>query len=452
MLAERTAFIHLLFTETARNLIELFFRRERAGKPSTWVQVEKGKLPAVRRVAVLGAGTMGAGIAQLAALQGYEVILKEINVDLASAGMKRVESLMDEAVKKGVVSREEAEARLSVITATSDWVPLNYADLAIEAVVEREEIKRQVFRELGDRLAPTAILATNTSSLTVDRVTSTAAYSGRIGGLHFFNPVHKMQLVEVVRGHDTDRRTIGMLVEFVRRLGKVPVVVADGPGFLVNRILFPYLDEAVRLLGEGYSVSTIDRAAVQFGMPMGPLQLLDQVGLDIAADVARSLIVDRGNSSPTPDRLAAMVRRGWLGKKSGQGFYIYSNGHLGRPSRWDLGGPSSPRVADHSRDKSPLGLNLLQRRLIFPMVNESAHCLETSVADSAWVIDLAMVLGTGFAPFRGGPLRAVDTWGIRQVVEEMEHLDFEPCPLLKEMASDGQRFYPTQPVAMKAGT
>jgi 3-hydroxyacyl-CoA dehydrogenase/enoyl-CoA hydratase/3-hydroxybutyryl-CoA epimerase len=449
VLAEKTAFVHLLFTDTARNLIELFFQRERAGKAATWVQVDKTKSSPVRRVAVLGAGVMGAGIAQLAALQGFDVVLKEINQELAQAGLKRVEALMNDAVKKGVVSKEEAQNRLSSITTTTEWAPLQNADLAIEAVVEREDVKRSVFRELGDRLTSTAILATNTSSLTVDRVTSTASHLERVGGLHFFNPVHKMQLVEVVRGHDTDSRTVGMLVEFVRKLGKVPVVVADCPGFLVNRILFPYLDESVRLLTEGYSVKAIDRAAVKFGMPMGPLELFDQVGLDIADDVAGSLIVKRPDSAtPTPDKLASMVKLGWLGRKSGKGFYAYSDGRRGKPNHEDKLIASANRVPDRRDDQSETGLTYLQRRLIYPLVNESAHCLETSVADAAWVIDLAMVLGTGFAPFRGGPLRFVDSVGAGHVVQEMEQLGLRPCAMLKEMATENQKFYPAQPVAV----
>jgi len=212
---------------------------------------------------------MGAGIAQLAAIQGFETTLKEISPELAEAGLKRVASLMDDAVKKGVLSRADADAKLRALVTTSEWAPLEGADLAIEAVIEREGVKREVFRELGRRLAPEAILATNTSSLTVGRVTGAAEHSERTAGLHFFNPVHRMQLVEVVRGPDTDGRTIGTLVEFVRKLGKTPVVVADGPGFLVNRILFPYLDEAVRLLGEGYATEVIDRAAVRLACRWG---------------------------------------------------------------------------------------------------------------------------------------------------------------------------------------
>jgi len=182
-------------------------------------------------------------------------------------------------------------------------------------------------------------------------------------------------------------------------------------------------------------------------MPMGPLELLDQVGLDVAADVAKSLTAVQGDPSPTPERLAAMAERGWLGRKSGHGFYHYSHGRRRRPTRWEDALPFLRSPLDDS-GASPTGMNGVQRRLIYPMVNEAAHCLETGVADAAWMIDLAMVMGTGFAPFRGGPLRAADTWGIGLVVEEMEDLHrgagvrFAPCDLLKEMSRDGRKFHP----------
>ncbi|OWK47299.1 3-hydroxyacyl-CoA dehydrogenase NAD-binding domain-containing protein [Fimbriiglobus ruber] len=444
--AEREAFSRLLFTDTARNLIDLFFQREKAGKAATWVTGGTGDVPAVRKVAVLGGGIMGAGIAQLALVSGYEVVVKEINADLAAAGLKRVTDLTNEAVKKGVLDREVATERLRTVTATSEWAPVEGADLVIEAVIEKEKIKRDVFTELSTRLSPRALLTTNTSSLLVSRVCEPASGPDRVAGLHFFNPVHKMHLVEVVRGPDTSGATIAALVEFVRKLGKVPVVVNDGPGFLVNRILFPYLDEGVRLLLEGYSTETIDKAAVRFGMPMGPLELLDQVGIDVAAHVAKSLGVVAADPSPTPDRLTAMADRGWLGRKADRGFYEYRKGRRSHPTHWDEPAGSSH---SHSDDAAahPTGLTAVQRRLMYPMINEAARCLESATADAPWVIDFAMVLGTGFAPFRGGPLRAADAWGMGQVVSDLEQLSrthgarFAPCSLLKEMTAEGRTFY-----------
>jgi 3-hydroxyacyl-CoA dehydrogenase/enoyl-CoA hydratase/3-hydroxybutyryl-CoA epimerase len=247
----------------------------------------------------------------------------------------------------------------------------------------------------------------------------------------------------VVRARATDDDTVAALVDFVRKLGKVPVVVADAPGFLVNRVLFPYLDEAVRLLLEGTPGAEIDRAAVRFGMPMGPLELIDQVGVDIAADVAGTFAPFRGGDlGPGPERFAEMVRAGALGKKAGRGFYEYRNDRRGKPTHWAL--PPNPHPAP--REDEPNGLTQLQKRLIYPMINEAAKCLETGVVLDAWVVDLAMVLGTGFAPFRGGPLHTADALGLATVVSDLDALRaahgarFEPAAILRAKAAEGRGF------------
>jgi 3-hydroxyacyl-CoA dehydrogenase/enoyl-CoA hydratase/3-hydroxybutyryl-CoA epimerase len=277
----------------------------------------------------------------------------------------------------------------------------------------------------------------------VSRLAQGIAHPGRIAGLHFFNPVHKMHLVEVIRGQTTDDDTIATLVELVRRVGKVPIVVADSPGFLVNRILFPYLDEAVRLVSEGVSGEFVDKEAVRFGMPMGPLELLDQVGIDVAADVAGTLGTIRNDPGPTPERLAAMAKEGSAGLKSGRGFYTYENGKRGKPTHWAI--PSSRQAVPHS-DADATGLTAIQRRLIYPMINEAAKCLD-GVVNEAWAVDLGMVLGTGFAPFRGGPLHVADGIGIPLFMSGLEELSrasgnrYEPFPLLKKMAAEQRTFF-----------
>ncbi len=439
--AEREEFVRVVFTPVARNLIGLFFQRERARKPSTWV---RGTKPAsTQKAAVVGAGTMGAGIAQLLAFNGIPVVLKDINDEIVSGGMKKIESLTADAVKKGLLTREAGNAVLQNITPTSAWEPLAGCDLVIEAVVEREDIKRTVFKELAERLSPTTVLASNTSALSVSRIAETTPNSERVAGLHFFNPVHKMQLVEVVRGKASNDATIATLVELVRKLGKVPVVVADSPGFLVNRTLFPYLDEAVRLVIEGVPGAEVDRAAVRFGMPMGPLELLDQIGVDIAADVAKTFAALSHDPGPAPARFTEMVKAGALGKKSGHGFYDYRHDRRGKPTTWAT--PKHPHsfgTNEHAGE-----LSELQKRLMYPMINEAAKCLEAGVVGEAWVVDLAMVLGTGFAPFRGGPLRTADSLGVSRLVHELdalrsEHGDrFEPAALLRTMTEEGRGFY-----------
>jgi 3-hydroxyacyl-CoA dehydrogenase / enoyl-CoA hydratase / 3-hydroxybutyryl-CoA epimerase len=430
--AERDEFARVVFTPTARNLIDVFLHRERARKPATWVAKDHAPAP-VRKVAVVGAGVMGAGIAQLVALNGIPVALKDINDEIVANGMKRIETLTTEAVTKRIISREEATTALRHITPTSDWAPLANVDLVIEAVVEREDVKREVFRQLAELVGHATVLASNTSALSVSRLDHGISHPGRVAGLHFFNPVHRMQLVEVVRAQNTNDETVAALVDFVRKLGKVPVVVADSPGFLVNRVLFPYLDEAVRLVIEGISGRTVDEAAKQFGMPMGPLELLDQIGIDIAADVAKTFAASVSDPGPVPARFAEMVKDGALGKKAGRGFYEYPKGDRGEPTRW-----ATAEASNGKNDPAQI-----EKRLIYPMINEAAKCLQEGVVSDAWAIDLAMVLGTGFAPFRGGPLRTADALGLANVVHDLEALRkshgsrFEPAALLRTKAADG---------------
>lgn len=434
--AERDEFAALVFSPVARNLIELFFQREKARKLSTWVG---DTVPStVRKVAVVGAGVMGAGIAQLLAVNKYLVVLNDINAEIVAGGRKKVEDLTADAAKKGAISQDEAAAVMRNITTTHDWEPLGACDLAIEAVVEREDIKQQVFRKLAERLPPGAVLASNTSALSVSRLAEAVPQPARVAGLHFFNPVHRMHLVEVVKAATTDDATIAALVELVRKLGKVPVVVADSPGFLVNRVLFPYLDEAVRLVVEGVPGEDVDREAVRFGMPMGPLELLDQVGIDVAAHVAASLAGAQSDVGPTPERLAAMAREGFIGKKVGKGFYEYPKDKRGRPTRWAIPTAAARPAGD------------VQQRITHSLINEAAKCLEGGVVAEAWMVDLAMVLGTGFAPFRGGPLRTADSIGLARLVRELDELHklagprFDPCPLLRSLAANGRGFY-TEP-------
>jgi 3-hydroxyacyl-CoA dehydrogenase/enoyl-CoA hydratase/3-hydroxybutyryl-CoA epimerase len=272
-----------------------------------------------------------------------------------------------------------------------------------------------------------------------------------MAGLHFFNPVHKMPLVEVVRTSQTSEETLAALVDLVRKVGKVPVVVTDSPGFLVNRILFPYLDEAVRLLLEGTPATAIDQAAVRFGMPMGPLELLDQIGLDIAADVSRTFAALAVDPSPTPERFAAMVADGALGKKNGRGFYYYDGDKKKGVSPWGQPGRGPAIASVPEGDTSGTNtLSELQQRLIYPMINEAARCLENGVVEEAWMVDLGMVLGTGFAAFRGGPLHTADALGIPRLVRELEVLQrrygprYAPTALLRTLASEERDFYPAE--------
>jgi 3-hydroxyacyl-CoA dehydrogenase/enoyl-CoA hydratase/3-hydroxybutyryl-CoA epimerase len=369
--------------------------------------------------------------------------------------MDRIRKLFEESVAKKKLTPEDAAAKLALVKPTIDWEPLSKMDAVVEAVVEREDIKQKVFQELESHTSPDAVLATNTSSLSVRRLAEPRENPERVAGLHFFNPVHRMELVEVVRTDSTSPAAISRLVRLVKKLGKTPIVVEDSPGFVVNRILFPYLAEAVRMVCEGEDVDYIDRALKRFGMPMGPLELLDQVGLDIGAHVASGLADVIPDPGPTARRLTAMVEAGWLGKKSGQGFYVYEKGKKGKPTHWGEAPSATPPAS--VPEKFATGLSLTESRLILPIINEAARCMEEHIVKEAWMVDLAMVLGTGFAPFRGGPLRLADNLGISNVVADMLALQetcgdrFAPCGLLVRLKDSEDKFYSTKTPGEKTG-
>jgi 3-hydroxyacyl-CoA dehydrogenase/enoyl-CoA hydratase/3-hydroxybutyryl-CoA epimerase len=297
---------------------------------------------------------------------------------------------------------------------------LNNCDLVIEAVVEREDTKANVFRSLDRVVQGTAILASNTSSLSVSRMAQVTERPTKVAGLHFFNPVRRMELVEIVRTSDTSDETVARLAAFVRSLGKTPIVTMDSPGFLVNRVLCPYLGEAIFMVEEGFSVVEIDQQIRRFGMPMGPLELLDHVGLDVAYHVAKSLNVVLPGAMSVIDKLAAFVQAGQLGQKTSRGFYEYRHGKRRAPATIPFA--TAARIDARDDRFAEDGLTGTQRRLIYPMLAESVRCLEQKVVAEAWMVDLAMVSGTGFAPHLGGPLHVVDAVGADRVIENLSLL------------------------------
>jgi 3-hydroxyacyl-CoA dehydrogenase/enoyl-CoA hydratase/3-hydroxybutyryl-CoA epimerase len=410
-----------------------------------------------KRVGVVGAGTMGAGIAQLAAVKGCEVVVQEVNESALGAGLLKVRDLFNKAVERKLLTAQEADRRLAMVRGTLRWEGFDNVDLVVEAAVEDLDAKRAVFRELEARTRPATPLATNTSSLSVGRLQEGLAHPGRVAGLHFFNPVHKMPLVEVARAAGSSDQALAVLAQWALDLGKTPVLVRDSPGFVVNRILMPYLNEAVLLVGEGLKIDRIDAALRRFGMPMGPLELLDQIGLDVAAHVAASMRpVLEGRFAPNT-AFERMRANGWLGQKSGRGFYI----HRGkRPKVNDLAqnllrGEAQGAGATLAKALSPAArLSEARERMVLLMVNEAAMALGEGLASSADVIDLAMVFGTGWAPHRGGPLHYADDRGLTEVVQALVNFAgrygprFEPCEELKRRANAGESF--TKPVAATA--
>ncbi len=395
--------------------------------------------PPVKRATVVGAGVMGAGIAQWLSARGVPVILRDLNVDLVAKGMANIARLYEEGTKRHLLTRLEARTGLDRIIPTATEVSLTGVDLVIEAAVETMEVKKQIFHRLDELAASTTILATNTSALSISEIAESTKMPGRVVGIHFFNPVHRMQLVEVVVGRRTDREVIRRALQFVQRIGKLPVLVNDSPGFLVNRILMPYLIEAGDLFDTGARIEDIDEAMLEFGMPMGPLRLIDEVGVDVAQHVAQTLAIKFSDRFHTPAILGKMLQGGLLGRKRKKGFYLYNSK---KPQVH-----SGVRALRRANTAEGFSREQLQKRMVLQMVNEAVRCLEEKIVSGPDDVDFAMIMGTGFAPFRGGPLRYIDSTGADKLVGEMKRLveagapRFEPCALLEVMAREGKKFY-----------
>ena len=446
-LAERDEFASLLATPTCRHLIGLFFAQQKARKLATWAPTAGQAIhdSPIRRVGVIGAGAMGAGIGQLAAVRGFDVVSKEIDARSAEAGRQRIVRLIDDLAKRKRWTAEKRDSVMQRISIGCEERLLHGCDLMIEAVVERMDVKQNVFQMLDLAAKPQCILASNTSSLDVTTMARATERESQVAGLHFFNPVHRMELVEVVRAANTDEATIAKLIGFVKALGKTPVVTEDAPGFLVNRVLFPYLGEAVLMVGEGVEIAEIDRQVRRFGMPMGPLQLLDQVGIDVAHHVADSLAETLPGVQQVADMLSTMVDNGHLGRKSGTGFYRYRHGKRGSAAEipWAARPRDNPSVSDFWEDS----LTTTQRRLMYPLLAESIRCHEQQIVAQPWAIDMAIVMGTGFAPHSGGPLHLVDQIGQRTVAHNLTVLHgvygdrFSVPNQLIEMANLGESYF-----------
>ncbi len=319
---EKNAFIELARGAAAQNLIRIFFLQERAKK----LAVAPDQTPQkISKVLVIGAGTMGAGIAQWLSARGLRVILRDINPEALGKGMQTIAKLFRDAVKRRLFTEAEGRSGYDRVVPIYQDVPLREIDLVIEAAVEKLDLKEKIFADIEPKVGR-AVLATNTSALSIDAIAANLTQPERVIGIHFFNPVHRMQLVEVVVGTKTSPLAQATAVQFVKKIGKLPVLVKDSPGFLVNRILLPYMVEAVRIFAEGYRVEKIDQLMLDFGMPMGPLRLIDEVGLDVSMHVAKDLEARVKHLAPMDDTVEQMVAKGWLGKKSGKGFYEYRIG------------------------------------------------------------------------------------------------------------------------------
>ncbi len=432
---ERNAILELAGTPVANNLMRLFFLQERAKKVAIPGAATDGR---IESAAVIGAGLMGSGIAQWLSARGLRVILRDIDAGRVAAGMANISKLYTAGVKRHTFTAHEARRGLDLVSPAPTVVPLKRTDLVIEAAVEKMETKKIIFRQLDDLVRDDTILATNTSALSITELAAATKNPARVVGIHFFNPVHQMQLVEVVVGRDTAPEVAQRAVSFIQRIGKLPVIVKDSPGFLVNRILLPYMLEAAHLYWAGSATEEIDEVMLDFGMPMGPLRLTDEVGVDVAEDVARTLISAFPDRLKMPEILPKMLEAGLLGRKSGKGFYQ----HKGKEAS-----PNGSLRSLRPKNGQPLPKAELQRRMVLLMVNEAARCLEEKIVESPSDVDFAMVMGTGFAPFRGGPLRYADETGLQKIVEELSQLaatagsHFAPCTFLEDLARSNKRFH-----------
>ena len=438
--AEREAILALTKSDACRNLMRVFFLRQGAKRRAGDQLAAK---PAeIKHAAVIGGGTMGAGIVHALIRAGIPVRLVEVNPQAASAALGRIKKLLDEDIATGKLDKLAAKHAFHRVSPTTDWTGLGMADFVVEAVLETLDAKREVFNKLDALCRPDAILATNTSSLRVTDMAASTAHPFRVLGLHFFNPVNKMPLVEIVRAPQSDDASLATAVGLVNRLGKTPVLVNDAPGFLVNRILIPHLAEALTMATEGVPVKLIDDAIKHWGMPMGPFELLDEIGLDIALHVLKSLSHVQRDAAPVPPVVEQAIANKWLGKKSGKGFYIHSGKRGAKPQPHEelqkLLAPMMPaKTLTHEE---------IQWRLILPMVNEAANVLAEHVTDSAEDIDLATVMGLGFAPFRGGLAQFADETGLESIVKRLDELAqkhgqrFAPPQLLRDLAREHRPF------------
>jgi 3-hydroxyacyl-CoA dehydrogenase/enoyl-CoA hydratase/3-hydroxybutyryl-CoA epimerase len=435
---EEEALTELVCTDVCHHLIELFFLQERAKKlGGKAVSGHK----AVRNMTVVGAGVMGAGIAQWSSTRKVKVLLRDINAQQVGKGMAAIARLYQQGRKRRVFTDVEMQAGMDRISPSAEEVTLRNMDLVIEAAVEKMDLKKKIFQRLDDLAGPDTILATNTSALSVTELAQATRHPERVVGIHFFNPVHRMPLVEVVVGDQTSPEVEQRAVRYVQQIGKMPIVVRDRPGFLVNRILIPYMIEAGHLFEQGASVKEIDGAMLAFGMPMGPLRLIDEVGVDVSHHVVENVAGHFTDRLRVPQVLQQMQQAGWLGRKSGRGFYVHDQG--GKKTQVHQG--VGPFVKN--KEASNVDREELSARMLLLMINEAARCLEEGVVESPADVDFGMVMGTGFAPFRGGPLRYADSMGAREIVAHMDRLvkqgetQFEPCALLRSMAAENKAFY-----------
>ncbi len=440
---EAKAFGELVVSETAHRLIEIFFAttglKKDSGVDDPGVRPRK-----VEHVAMLGGGLMGGGIAYVTINAGIPVRLKDKDDAGVGRGLKYVAGILDDRVRKKQVTREEREQLLRNLTATTDYSGLKYADVVIEAVFEDLALKQKVLAEVEAAAGPSTIFASNTSSIPVGKIAQGSKRPENVVGMHYFSPVHKMPLLEVIRTDRTAPEVVATAVALGKKQGKTVIVVKDGVGFYTSRILGPYMNEASHMLMDGVSIDAIDRALVDWGWPVGPITLLDEVGIDVAAHVGPIVHEAFGDRMIPPGSIDKLVKDDRKGRKNGRGFYRYDDGAM-KDGKRKVDLTIYATLGIEPRAKLPL--EEIQMRCSLALVNEALHCYGEGLLRSPRDGDIGAIFGLGFPPFRGGPFRYVDTIGAPEILRRVQGYEdrfgkrWTPAPALAEMAKKAKAFY-----------
>ena len=448
---EKEIFIECLFTPEAKNQMSIYFLDDNSKKLWEAIGVKKADVPEIDNLGVIGAGVMGSGIAHWFAARKLKVFMKDIDQKYVFKGLEFVKKEFSGQAKKKKMTKDEAERRTNLVQGGTSNEGLRGTQIIVEAAVEVMELKIKMIKELEEQgiLDGKTIFATNTSSLSLNEMQKHSKYPENIVGMHFFNPVAKMPLVEIIKGEKTSAAAVAAVYKLTLKIGKKPIIVNDGPGFLVNRVLGVYMAEAGRMLKECGDPEQIDKKVLSFGMPMGPFRLLDEVGFDVAAHVGP--VLQNGLNSlrfavdSEGGAVAKLSNNGFLGKKNKKGFYNYDEKEKEKGFNKEILGAIGFTPNAHFEYSEVVD------RCVLLMVNEACLIMEEGLVDGPETVDLGMIFGTGFAPFRGGLLSYADHEGAASIVSRMEALKpkygawFEPCATLKKMAANNERFYPKRP-------
>ena len=438
--AEAKFFGELVMSDTSKRLVEIFFATT-ALKKDNGTGDAKVKPREVTRVGVLGGGLMGGGIAYVSAVQhGVPVRIREKDDAGMGRALKYVQGLLDERVRKRSSTPRERDAKMAMVTAGTDWAGFKHCEIVIEAVFEDLKLKQGMVREVEAHGRADVIFASNTSSLPIAKIAEASSHPETVIGMHYFSPVHRMPLLEVITHAKTADWVTATCVDIGRKQGKTVIVVNDGVGFYTSRILAPFMNEAAYLLAEGADVAELDRALTDYGFPVGPITLLDEVGIDVAEKVGHIMFDAFGERIKPPGGLDKLVADGRLGRKAKKGFYTYD----GKKKEVDV---TVYDALPHGRDRKKLDRSEMAERCVLQFVNEAARCLGEGVLRSPRDGDIGAIFGLGFPPFLGGPFRFMDAQGISQVVRRTEHFQeklgirFSPAPVLVDMSKANKKFY-----------